>query len=90
MYTGYADAQRTWQRSLRDMIVSTRAEFTEVGWKRTVASMIEGRYRALPNAPLQRTWSSLTLAATPLNGKIVRWQQFIVEPNSYTLVCPCP
>ncbi len=30
VYTGYADAQRTWQRSLRDMIVSTRAEFTEV------------------------------------------------------------
>ena len=30
VYTGYADAQRTWQRSLRDMIVSARVEFTEL------------------------------------------------------------
>ncbi len=30
VYAGYADAQRTWQRSLRDMIVSARVEFTEL------------------------------------------------------------
>ena len=30
VYTGYADAQRTWQRSLRGMIVSARVEFTEL------------------------------------------------------------
>ncbi len=30
VYTGYADAQRTWQRSLRDMIVSARVEFTDL------------------------------------------------------------
>lgn len=30
VYTGYADAQRTWQQSLRDMIVSARVEFTEL------------------------------------------------------------
>jgi len=26
----------------------------------------------LPNQPLQRTWSSLTLRTTPLNGSVVR------------------
>ena len=30
VYTGYADAQRTWQRSLRDVIVSARVEFTDL------------------------------------------------------------
>ena len=30
VYTGYADAQRTWQRSLRDAVVSARVEFTDL------------------------------------------------------------
>ncbi len=30
VFTGYADAQRTWQLSLRDMIVSARVEFTDL------------------------------------------------------------
>ena len=30
VYTEYADAQRTWQRSLNDAIVSARAEFTQL------------------------------------------------------------
>ncbi len=30
VYTGYADAQRTWQRSLRDAVVSAQVEFTDL------------------------------------------------------------
>ncbi len=30
VYTGYADAQRTWQRSLRDAVVSARVEFADL------------------------------------------------------------
>lgn len=30
VHADYADAQRTWQRALRDMIVSDRVEFTEL------------------------------------------------------------
>ena len=30
VYTGYADAQRTWQRSLRDAVVSARVGFTDL------------------------------------------------------------
>ena len=30
VYTGYADAQRTWQRSLRDAVVSARVEFNDL------------------------------------------------------------
>ena len=30
VYTGYADAQRTWQRSLRDAVASARVEFTDL------------------------------------------------------------
>ena len=29
------------------------------------------KHRSLPNRPLQRTWSSLTLGTTPLNAKVV-------------------
>ena len=30
VYTGYADAQRTWQRSLRDAVTSARVEFIDL------------------------------------------------------------
>ena len=39
----------------------------------------------LPNLPLQRTWSSLTLGTRPLNGKVVG-QLEVTMPK---IVCPC-
>ena len=36
----------------------------------------------LPNPPLQRTWSSLTLGTTPLNGKVVRPKREDGEPGA--------